>query len=262
MNGPNPQHTFVIPAFGQSQYLEDCIKSLLQQTTPSHIIITTSTPNAHISTIAEKYQIPVFINANGGSIGKDWNFAFATATTPYVTLAHQDDTYMPTFAEQCIKMAEKNISTTPLFVFTQSVINKDGKQAAFNFKNILRWLLISPFHFKKCIQSKSIKKSVLLFSNSISCPGVFYVKQNLPHLKFDESAKYILDWKAWYDMSQMQGSFIYIPHALHLHREHKESATSITQLATLQQEEFELLTTIWGNTFIPRIITKLLLLAK
>lgn len=262
MEAAAPQHTFVIPAYGRSQYLEDCIKSLLQQTVPGLVVITTSTPNAHISTLAEKYQIPVFINADGGSIGKDWNFAFAHASTPYVTLAHQDDTYMPTFAAQCINMAEKHRSTVPLLVFTQSVIDKDGKQAALNFKNILRWLLIFPFHFKKCIQSKSIKKSVLLFSNSISCPGVFYVKQNLPNLKFDETAKYILDWKAWYHMSQMQGSFIYLPQALHLHREHKESATSVTQLATLQREEFELLRTIWGSTFIPRVITKLLLLAK
>lgn len=234
----------------------------MAQTIKSNIIITTSTPNARINTLAHKYQLPLYINPVGGSIGNDWNFAFATATTPYVTLAHQDDTYMPAFAEQCINMAEKHKATIPLFVFTQSVIDKNGKQAAFNFKNILRWLLILPFHFKNCIQSKSIKKSVLLFSNSISCPGVFYIKQNLPHLKFDESAKYILDWKAWYDMSQMQGSFIYIPQALHLHREHNESATSVTQLETLQREEFELLSAIWGNTFIPRIITKLLLLAK
>ena len=38
-------HIFIILAYKQSQYLEDCIDSLLNQTIKSKIIITTSTPS-------------------------------------------------------------------------------------------------------------------------------------------------------------------------------------------------------------------------
>lgn len=56
------EHTFVVCAYKQSEYLEDCIISLKKQTIPSNIILCTSTPNDYINTIVEKYDIKVFIN--------------------------------------------------------------------------------------------------------------------------------------------------------------------------------------------------------
>ena len=54
-------HTFVICAYKESRYLEDCIISLTQQTIESKIIISTSTPNTHIKKLAEKYKIELFV---------------------------------------------------------------------------------------------------------------------------------------------------------------------------------------------------------
>jgi glycosyltransferase involved in cell wall biosynthesis len=262
MSVNNTEHTFVILAYKESVYLEDCIKSVLNQTVYSNVIIATSTPNQFIDAAAAKYNLPVKVNSNGGSIGRDWNFGLACAETPYVTLAHQDDTYMPRFAELCLAAVTSNKSSHPLIAFTRSVTYRGNKPLSISYKNMLRWLLIFPFHFRRCIASENTKRFILLFSNSISCPGVFYVKQNLSGFTFDENQKYTLDWKAWFEMSQMQGAFIYIPTVLHTHREHEESATSSIQIEALRHEELNLLTAIWGNRFIPRIITKLLLVAK
>ena len=55
-------HTFVICAYKESPYLEECIQSLMNQRIKSNVIITTSTPNVYIERLAEKYQIPVKIN--------------------------------------------------------------------------------------------------------------------------------------------------------------------------------------------------------
>jgi glycosyltransferase involved in cell wall biosynthesis len=262
MSAPKLLHTFVILAYKESPYLQACVDSILAQTVPSEVIICTSTPNAYIQSMADKHGISVHVNTNGGSIGKDWNFGMRSAVTKYVTLAHQDDIYHADFAENCIALAEQNEASKPLMAFTRSLTYKGDKELSVSFKNIIRWLLIFPFHIKQCISSKSIKKSILLFSNSISCPGVFYVKQNLEGFQFNEEAKYILDWEAWYNMSQMDGAFIYVPHILHTHREYEGSATSSTQLTTLQQEEQWLLQRIWGNAAIAKLITKLLVLAK
>jgi len=254
-------HTFVIPAYKESPYLEGCLQSVTSQTAKSSVLITTATPNPYIQGLADKYGVRVITNPNGGGIGKDWNFAFQQATTPYVTLAHQDDVYAIDFTEKHVTAFEKHKSAKPLMAFSRSTVYKDDV-AAVPFKNVVRWLLVMPFHFKRCITSKSIKKSILLFSNSISCPGVCYVKSNLPGFTFDNEAKYILDWKAWYDMSQREGAFIYLNFSSHIHREHAESATSVAGLKTLQEEELSLLTQLWGNTFMPKIITKLLGAAK
>ena len=42
-------HTFAISAYKESEYLEECIKSVLDQELKSKIIITTSTPNDYIT---------------------------------------------------------------------------------------------------------------------------------------------------------------------------------------------------------------------
>ena len=48
------KHTFVICAYKESKYLEDCIKSLKAQEVKSDIKIATSTPNEYIYSIADK----------------------------------------------------------------------------------------------------------------------------------------------------------------------------------------------------------------
>ncbi|MCW5907072.1 MAG: glycosyltransferase family 2 protein [Chitinophagales bacterium] len=263
MNDLSHLHTFVIAAYGESPYLEDCIKSVQNQSCKSTVLITTSTPSAYIETLANKYCLPLQINPNGGSIGKDWNFALQAATTDYVTIAHQDDLYQPEYTEKHVTALLQYQAYNPLIAFGKSeVYNNRNKPVNFPFKNFLRWWLIFPFHFKRCINSVFIKKSILLFSNSISCPGVCFAKRNLQRFCFNEKRKYILDWEAWYEMSQVEGAFVYVNYVSHIHREHEESATSTTQLSILQHEELELLKTIWKNRIIPNLIVRLLSAAK
>ena len=87
------QHTFVICAYKESAFLEECILSVKEQSIISNIKIITSTPNKHISALAEKYNIPLIINYGEGGIVQDWNFAYNQADTPLVTITHQDDVY-------------------------------------------------------------------------------------------------------------------------------------------------------------------------
>ena len=53
------KHTFAICAYKESSFLEECIKSLKNQSIQSEIFIITSTPNSYIDRTAEKYGIPV-----------------------------------------------------------------------------------------------------------------------------------------------------------------------------------------------------------
>ena len=90
-------HTFAICAYKESPYLEECILSLKNQTVKSNIIMATSTPNEWIQGLAEKYEIPLYINTGEGGIAQDWNFAYRQAKTDYITIAHQDDIYEPNY---------------------------------------------------------------------------------------------------------------------------------------------------------------------
>ena len=46
-------HTFVICAYKESQYLEECIESIKKQNVKSNVIMTTSTPIEFIEKIAQ-----------------------------------------------------------------------------------------------------------------------------------------------------------------------------------------------------------------
>ena len=83
----NDNHTFAVCAYKESAYLESCICSLTEQTVPSTIIVTTSTPNRHIEALCKKYNLPLYINTGTAGIAGDWNFALNCAKTDLITLA-------------------------------------------------------------------------------------------------------------------------------------------------------------------------------
>ena len=110
------KHTFVICAYQESTYLEDCVKSLYNQTVSSKLLMVTSTPNEFIKDIADKYEIELRINSGKKGIVNDWNFAYSQADTQYITIAHQDDVYAKTYTEIMIKEMER--AEKPLIGFT------------------------------------------------------------------------------------------------------------------------------------------------
>ena len=61
-------HSFAVCAYGESPYLDECLRSLVVQTVKSHIFIITSTPNPHIFSSAEKMVFP-FMSI---MVKKDW----------------------------------------------------------------------------------------------------------------------------------------------------------------------------------------------
>ena len=97
-------HTFLVCAYKESKFLEDCIISLKRQSVQSDILICTSTPNEYIQNIADKYSIEVRVNEDGfkhgSDIAKDWNFALSQCKTSLATIAHQDDVYKKEYLEK------------------------------------------------------------------------------------------------------------------------------------------------------------------
>ena len=122
----NSQHTFVVCAYKESPYLEECIRSPARPNgSKQYYSLSTSTPNAHISNIAGKYGLPVFVNTGKTSIAYDWNFGYGQASTPYVTLAHQDDVYLPEYLEHALA-AFASAKGRPLFPIIMSCVTETG----------------------------------------------------------------------------------------------------------------------------------------
>jgi glycosyltransferase involved in cell wall biosynthesis len=238
-------HCFAIPAYKDSIYLEDCIKSILKQTIKSEVIICTSTPTSQNKMIADKYGIAYYINENGlTGIANDWNFALTSTPTRLVTIAHQDDIYEPGFAEAVTRSMDQQTQIS--FTNYSDIHGNEIKKATIN--QIVKSMLVFPFLIKSRIHSKFIKKLILSIGDPICCPSVTINKYLEPDFRFSEVYQCVLDWYAWYGLAQKKGSFVFINKRLMQHRVHDASETSNQiKLGKRRAEEESILVQIWGN---------------
>src|SRR6185312_3015264 len=215
-----------------------------------------STPAVFTRDVAQKYGIPYFINNSGQKgIANDWNFALSEVTTPYATIAHQDDIYMPAYTETILAAIKSRENVLIAFTgYTELVYNQLRR---FSVNAVVKTCLLFPFYVKRAIKSTFLKKAVLLFGDPICCPSVMLNLQALPGFHFSSGYSCALDWHAWYGLTNEPGSFVYVNKKLVAHRIHIDSETT-QQLnnGKRKQEELELFEMMWGKRaakFISRI---------
>ena len=163
-------HTFAICAYKESEYLEECIKSLKNQTVSTNIILATSTPNDYISGLCSKYNIEMFVNNGEHGITQDWNFAYAKADSKYVTIAHQDDVYEPEYVENLLSYIQK--VDKPIIFFTDYGELRDGKKVYDNKLLKIKRIMLLPLRRKLFWNSKFVRRRILSLGSPICCPAV------------------------------------------------------------------------------------------
>lgn len=245
-------HTFVICAYRESPFLEECIHSLLDQKVKSNLLLVTSTPSAFLEQVAEKYSLPLLVNPGEGGIGLDWNFGYQQAKTPLVTIAHQDDIYEPEYLERVL--AVMNTARHPLIAFTDYYELRDGRRVDKNRLLTIKRLLLFPLRSKVFRASKLVRRRSLSLGCGICCPSVTYVRDALPCPVFLTNYKCNLDWQTWERLSKLDGEFLYLPSPLMGHRIHADSETTHLIADNHRgQEDLEMFQKFW-----PSWIAKLL----
>ena len=171
------KHVFAIPAYGQSPWLETCIRSLKVQSQPSPVILCTSSPSEFLEQMAEKYELPLYVRQGESGIRDDWNYAYVMADGEYVTIAHQDDVYHKEYAAELLKAAGKWPDMT---VFTTDyVITKGGKTITGDRLLWVKRILRLPLRCPTFNGFTWVKRLPLMLGNSICCPATTYHKSLL-----------------------------------------------------------------------------------
>ncbi len=215
--------TFAVCAYKENSYLEEAVESVINQTLRCNVIIVTATPNDYIKSISDKYEIPMLINNSNNAVtmSGNWNFAYKSATTDYVTIVHQDDYYEPKYAEEVLKKAK---GKKPIIVFSDYFELRNGNKI---FKNrLLKVKRLMNMGYKLFPGSRFVRRSVLSLGNSICCPAVTFFKPLCGDFRFDSNLKNNLDWDAWIRLADKKGQFLYINKPLMGHRIHLESSTT------------------------------------
>lgn len=252
-NKNNSLHTFVILAYKESPFLEECIKSVTDQTYPSKVVIATTTKNSHISNLAKKYNLKV-VEGKHTNIGGDFDFAVHSGNTPLITVAHQDDIYEKDYSKKIIEAYEKHPNSSIIFTNYFEIRGKNRVYSNTLLK--IKHFLLIPIRIKKSLKSRHFKRSILRFGNSISCPAVTFVIKNCPEDIFKSDFKCNCDWHAWEKLSKEKGAFTYISEPLMGHRISEDSTTSdIINQGIRTKEDCRIFKRFWP-TPIAKLFTK------
>lgn len=249
----NRNHTFAVCAYKESPYLEKCIRSLLAQTSREGIIICTSTPSKYIEDIACKYGIELYVREGQSDICTDWNFAYDSAKTPYVTIAHQDDLYSRHYLEE-IMMAAGKYSDSQIIYTDYYPIDAQGKyKKDINFR--IRKLLNTVMRLDCASDKPFLKKLPFHFGNTICCPTVTYHKQRLGASVFKTDLKYDIDWDTFYRLAGEAGRFVYVPKPLVCYRIHELATSSeFINNKNRELEDIEMFSKMWPDFMVRNIM--------
>jgi glycosyltransferase involved in cell wall biosynthesis len=216
--------TFIIPAYGESPYLGDCIASLKNQKVSCRILIATSTPNKYIAEIAEKFNVDYFTNNLRDSIASDWNFALNLVDRGLVVLAHQDDVYFPSYAEEAVKFFSKNIQCAIAFTDSKEIIN--GVLYGLPKREIIKLAIRkAAFLMADVVKNKFQFFRLFAFGCPIPCSSVIFNLNNLQGLRFCPEYSVNLDWELWVRIAEEGGAIGYIRGSHIAHRIHDGAET-------------------------------------
>ena len=249
-------HTFVVLAYKESDKLEDCIKSVLNQKYKSKVVIATSTPNDYINNMAKKYNLEVIVNKNHIDIGGDFDFAISCGKTELVTVAHQDDIYDYEYSYEMVEAYKKNKDAIILFPNYYEIKNDEKIYKNLNIR--IKKILLRPLKNQKKSYKRSRKRSAIKFGCAIGCPSVTF---NLNKVKlpvfFGSGMKCNIDWFGWERLSNLEGKFIYIPKFLMGHTISEETTTTeIINAGIRTKEDLFMFKKFWP-TSIAKFINKL-----
>lgn len=249
-------HTFVICAYKSNPYLGETIESLLGQTVKSRVMLSTSTPNDYLWDTCSRYGIEMVINSRPHLAGDDWNYGYDAAGTPLVTIAHQDDYYVPEFLEKTLAVLNQYGDEVQI-VFTDYFEMRNGEYVVDSPLLRIKRIMNAPFRSAAFNGRKIVKRRILSLGCPICCPSVTFVARNVGDHPFDIVYKNSCDYKTWVDLASRNGRFVYIPEKLMGHRIYAESATTLNLSENIRKaEDREILSMLWPK-FIARAINSI-----
>lgn len=214
-----------MPAYGSSAYLEECLASLGAQALRVPVVVSTSTPYVGLERLCAAHGATLSMHGPNRGIGHDWNMAYASATTDWVTLAHQDDVYDSTYAAFVQARAAAHPDDRMVFSTCYELVN-GRRRPTVSMLRVKRLLLELGFLGAARVTSRARKRRLLRFGNPVPCPAVTLNKRMLPDFRFREDMKTNMDWVAWLDIADQPGGIGVSRRPLVGHRIHPGSETS------------------------------------
>ena len=102
---------------------------------------------------------------------------------------------------------------------------------------LVKKLLRLPLRFRFYANRTWVKKSALIFGNSICCPSCTYNYSLIGDHMFDSGYSFALDWENLLSLAERPGRFVCVEEPLVFHRLHKDAATNACMKDSRRYEE-------------------------
>lgn len=243
------KHTFVILAYNESDDLEECIKSVINQSVKSNVVVATSTPNDYIIELASNYSLGVMVNKKESNKGRDYNFAIDSFDSELVTIAHQDDLYDRNYTKEILKCYEKNPEAT--IIFTDNYEIKEDMRVKNSKKLIKKRYFLFPLRFPFLQNKEFFKIRSLRRNKNICTSSITFVKNNIHDDIFPTNLKYDNDWQGLINLAKKNTRFVYLPKKLVGYRLNNEE---ISKKRT--KEDQEILKSLYPKWYYEKVIMR------
>lgn len=238
------EHCFVVLAYKDSPFLEGCLRSLQDQTTPSRIVVATSTPCESIERAARAAGVELAVNPERAGIAGDWNFALKMAPARFVTLAHQDDTYEPGFLAATLALFGRHADGALCFTGYQE-IDDAGAPKTSKISRVKHLIEAVTIGARTRVRGLPLRL-FLSFGNPLPCSSVTFDLAALPGFRFSGDFASNLDWEAWWRLYSQGRSFLHAPARLVGRRHNDQTETSrLIQDGRRQAEDAQMFARIW-----------------
>ncbi|HEY2707979.1 MAG TPA: glycosyltransferase family A protein [Caulobacteraceae bacterium] len=238
-----PDHAFAVLAYGNSPFLEGCLASLAAQTVTSRIVIATSTPSEFIAGAALRAGVPICANPVRGTIANDWNFGLRATGARYVTLAHQDDTYAPTFLAETL--AAFGDGAGALCFSGYQEIDDAGAAISSKISRVKHLIEAITLGASRSASGWRLR-AFLSFGNPLPCSSVTYDLSQLGDFSFSADFASNLDWDAWWRQMTSGATFRRAPGRLVGRRHNQMTETSrLLKDGTRRREDLAMFRRAW-----------------
>lgn len=215
--------SIVTPSFNQARYLEQTLRSVLEQEYPriEYLVIDGASTDGSVE-IIEKYRdrLAFWVSEKDAGQAEAINKGLARATGGIVAWLNSDDFYFPGAIASAVKAFESNPEAGLIYGDTVAV---DEMGEAIHYPKYAQWNL----------------EDLLMF-NIIGQPAVFMRRDVLLKAGFlDPSFHFLLDHHLWIRMAS-RAPMVYIPELWAAGRFH-ESAKNVAQAARFGEEAFRIL---------------------